>query len=445
MSRASHHFPRNFKWGSATAAHQVEGDNRNNQWWAWEQQAGRIVDGDRSEIACDWWRSAEADFDRMAEMGLNAHRLSVEWSRIEPSEGKFDSASLDRYRGMLMALRKRGIEPMITLHHFTNPIWFEERGSWTNRDACVRFFARFVGRVADALGDLCDLWCTINEPNVYGVLGWVAGHHPPGKLGDYPGAFEVVRNLLLGHAAAYQVLHERTRNPRVGLAHQMRPFEPLRDGNLLDSLPARFYDQAFNHGILRALGSGSWPSLLRGGSPPSARVLRGTLDWIGLNYYTRERITFDLRARETWYAKRLFTPGAPVSDFNYGELYAPGFLRCLGTISRMGVPIYVTENGVPDAIDSFRPGFLLEHLKQLWLAIQFCYDVHGYYHWSFVDNFEWSEGWRMKFGLYELNRSTQGRTLRPSGRLYGNIVQTSALTNVQAEQFAPESLRVLFP
>ena len=203
MSIATHYFPKNFKWGSATAAHQVEGDNTNNQWWQWEQQAGRIQNNDKSGPACDWWRNAEADFDRMADMGLNAHRLSVEWSRIEPSEGRFDNAALDRYRAMLLALRKRGIEPMVTLHHFTNPLWFEQRGGWTQRDASVRLFARYVERVAKALGELCDLWCTINEPNVYALLGWVQGAHPPGRTGDFDTAFEVLRNLLLAHAAAY--------------------------------------------------------------------------------------------------------------------------------------------------------------------------------------------------------------------------------------------------
>ena len=176
---APRRFPSGFLWGTATAAHQVEGGNINNQWWDWEQQPGRIYNGDCSGDACGWWRDAEPDLDRAAALGQNAHRLSIEWSRIEPRDGVFDDAALARYRELLEALRQRGLEPMVTLHHFTNPRWLEECGAWLHPDT-PRRFARFVARAVAALGDLCQLWCTINEPIVYAAQSYLRGGWPPG-------------------------------------------------------------------------------------------------------------------------------------------------------------------------------------------------------------------------------------------------------------------------
>ena len=179
------YFPKGFKWGTASAAHQVEGNNTNSQWWAWEQLPGKIANGDKSGLACDWWNNAEADFDRMVDMGLNAHRLSIEWSRIEPRDGVFDEAAIERYRAILLGLRRRGIEPMVTLHHFSNPIWLEERGGWIEEQVVVPRFERFVRKVVRALGDLCDLWCTLNEPNIYALMGYLAYGRMPMPVGPH--------------------------------------------------------------------------------------------------------------------------------------------------------------------------------------------------------------------------------------------------------------------
>ncbi|HEC34513.1 MAG TPA: glycoside hydrolase family 1 protein, partial [Chloroflexi bacterium] len=189
MPEATFHFPPDFRWGTATSAHQVEGNNTNNDWWAWEQVEGHIKEEHRSGLACNWWQQAEGDFDRAAEMGQNGHRLSVEWSRIEPEEGRFDDAALGRYRAMLRALGERRIEPMVTLHHFTNPLWLAEMGGWENPRA-VPLFERYVARVVEALGEFCDLWCTVNEPNVVAFLGYVMGVFPPGKQ-DFGAAMRV--------------------------------------------------------------------------------------------------------------------------------------------------------------------------------------------------------------------------------------------------------------
>ena len=445
MSDFTLNFPKDFRWGTATAAHQVEGQNTNNQWWHWEQTHGRIANNDSSGRAADWWENAEDDFDRMVAMGLNAHRLSVEWSRIEPREGMFDSAALDRYRAMLLGLRQRGIEPMVTLHHFTNPMWLEEQRAWENTDLIVPLFQRYTERVVKALGDLCDLWCPINEPNVFAVMGYLSGGRMPPGASDLNRTLSVLRNMLIAHATAYETLHANQTLARVGIAHHMRVFQGLRHGNVLDAVVAGVHSSIFNDSLLDALIHGRWHWLLRRGAPISARKLRGTLDWIGLNYYSRQRSAFDRTKPESLFGDISNTPGAPVSDFDFAEIYPEGMLTILKRLARYKLPIYITENGLPDHDDDLRPSFLVQHLRVLWQAIQYCLDVRGYYHWSFVDNFEWGEGFRMKFGLIGMDTHTQTRDLRRSAQLYGDVVKSGTLTSGMVRAYTPELMPLLFP
>lgn len=446
MSDFTLYFPRDFKWGTATAAHQVEGNNTNNQWWQWEQTHDRIMNGDSSGIACDWWNNAEADFDRMVELGLNAHRLSVEWSRIEPQEGRFDTAALDRYRAMLLGLRQRGIEPMVTLHHFTNPAWLEEQGAWEKTDVIVPLFRRFTEKVVHALGDLCDLWCTINEPNVYAAMGYLSGGRMPPGISDTARAANVLRNTLIAHAVAYETLHAHQRLARVGLAHHMRLFQAMRPGNPLDAAVAGALNSMFNQSVMDALIKGRWHWILRRGASTSARKLRNTLDWIGLNYYTRHRVAFDRAKRETFFSELMIYPqDVAMTDFNFGEVYPEGILYFTRQLARYKLPIYITENGLPDHDDDLRPSFIVQHLRATWKAIQLCYNVQGYYHWSFVDNFEWSEGWRMKFGLVAMDTHTQERHFRRSALLYRDIIKAWAITDDIVAEYTPELMGELFP
>ncbi len=445
MSDAIHYFPRDFKWGTASSSHQVEGNNTNNQWWQWEQTPGRIIDGYTSGRACDWWSNAEADFDRMVDMGLNAHRLSLEWSRIEPREGYFDQGALDRYRAMLLGLRRRGIEPMVTLHHFTNPIWLDEKRAWEHTEVIGPLFERYTETVVKALGDLCDLWCPINEPNVFAVMCYLSGGRMPPGESNMARTITVVRNMLVAHAVAYEALHRAQPLARVGIAHHMRVFQGLNPRNPLDAIVANLQDAIFNESLLDALIRGRWHWMLMRGAPVSARRLRRTLDWIGLNYYTRQRAAFDRTQGATMFGTLVNTPGAIMSDYEFGEIYPEGMLHLLRRLARFKLPIYITENGLPDADDDQRPAFLVRHIRALWQAVQFCLDVRGYYHWTFVDNFEWGEGWRMRFGLYALDVETQVRTLRPSGALMRDIVRANALSSDIVRRHAPELLGQLFP
>jgi len=442
-SSFSLHFPSDFRWGTATAAHQVEGNNVHNQWWVWERTAGRIEGGDVSGPACNWWEDAEADFDRMVELNLNAHRLSVEWSRIEPAEGRFDEEALLRYRAMLLGLRKRGIEPMVTLHHFTHPHWLEEGGGWTNAEYVLPLFRRFVERTVRALSDVCDLWCTINEPNVFAVMTYMGGRMPPAPPPDFGRTLRVFCTLVAAHVQAAAVIRELQPRARIGIAHHMRVFQGLRPNHALDALAARVQDMLFNQSILSSLLSGRWHWTLRRFAP-NVRLARGTLDWIGLNYYTRQATRFRRDQAATGFGSIENFPDSAMSDYDYGEIYPAGLLKMLKRLSHTGLPLYITENGLPDHDDDQRPGFLITHLREVWKAIQYCYDVRGYYHWSFVDNFEWSEGWRMKFGLYALDPHTQLRELRRSGALYGEIARSSSITDDMVRRYAPQLMETIF-
>jgi beta-glucosidase len=440
MPEAVFHFPPDFVWGTATAAHQVEGNNTNNDWWAWEQDEDHIKEGHQSGLACNWWERAEDDFDLAAELGQNGHRLSVEWSRIEPQEGRYDASALERYREMLRALRVRGIEPMVTLHHFTNPLWLAEQNGWENPRA-ISLFDRYTARVVEALGEYCDLWCTINEPNILVALGYVEGVFPPGKQ-DLRVALQASRNLLRAHAVAYRRIHELQPAARVGLAHNMRVLEPARPRSPLDRRVAAWQDRAFNRSILTPLTQGRW-SLPLGIGP--AWKMRNTLDWIGLNYYTREVVAFDRRLPQELFGRRFHREDAELLDGGYGELYPEGLGRCLGQLSRLGLPIYITENGIPDADDDQRPRALMLHLSRLWREIQECRPVRGYYHWTLVDNFEWAEGWTLRFGLVEVDPQTQTRTPRRSAYLYRDICRANAITPQLIDEHTPELRQVLLP
>jgi len=433
-------FPTGFLWGAATAAHQVEGDNRNNQWWAWEEQPGRIWRGDRSGRACGWWTpgGAEADLDLAAEMGHNAHRLSVEWSRIEPSEGMFDPQAVVRYRQILQAMHDRGIEPLVTLHHFTDPLWVTCGGGWENPRIIERF-RRYVRYVVGELGDLVRMWCTINEPNIYAVYGYILGEFPPGRLDPIRG-LRVLNHMLRAHAAAYRTIHQMDGRAQVGLAHHIALFEPANPGSVLDRLATAVHDAVFNLISLYAPHDGKirFPA----GTGLVHSPLIDSQDFVGVNYYVHYRVQFDPNRPAQAFARRLFPPGAPLTDYKkngepYSALSPEGFSQVLKRAARLGKPIYVTENGCPDATDRLRPRLFATYLPQMHRALAEGADIRGYFHWTLVDNFEWAEGWGLRFGLIELDVPTGQRRVRPSGRFYGEIARANALTPEMVARYIP--------
>jgi beta-glucosidase len=435
MAQATMTFPSDFLWGTATAAYQVEGNNVNSDWWQWEQQEGTILQGHKSGVASDWWQNAERDFDAAAKMGTNAHRLSLEWSRIEPEPSVFDGAALDRYRQMLRELHDRGIEPMVTLHHFSNPLWLVEKGDFSS-DLVVDYFQRFAARVVDALGDLVPKWVTINEPLVYVFNRYLQSNFPAPREKGWAAARRALRHLLRCHAAAYHTIKQAHPEAAVGVAKNLIVFDPRPGGNQLDRWWAGQISWLYNDWWMQAMSDGRlrWP-LGRG----RVKGLAGTFDFTGIDYYTRFYARFPRLLERKW------PDGATIGDGNYGEVYPQGLFRVIKHVRRYEKPIYITENGVPDAVDRLRPAFLLSHLREVWRAISFNWRIMGYYHWSLVDNFEWERGWTQRFGLIELDPESQERKMRDSGRLYSEICHSQSISSGMAERYAPHLLETLFP
>jgi beta-glucosidase len=440
MAQAAFHFPRGFMWGTATAAHQVEGNNNNNNWWAWEQDAGHIQNGQKSGLACDWWNGRwREDFDRAAGGGQNAHRMSVEWSRVQPTPDRWDEDALDRYREMVRGLLERGLTPMVTLHHFSDPLWLSEMGGWEN-DEAPGYFDKYVRKTVEALREYVTLWCTINEPNVYTVSGYILGDFPPGKK-DLRTGLKVAVNLLRGHAAAYRAIHSLQPQSRVGLAIHFRLFQGAKSWLPLDKLAAGLQNRFFNEIIPSALSRGvlPWPASTR---LPEAK---GTQDYLGINYYTKEMVAFNLANSATMFGRGFFRKEAELSETGFIANEPEGLFEIIKWGRQFNLPMIITENGAEGADDSFRQRYLIEHIHQVWRAVNFNWPVKGYFYWTLVDNFEWERGWTQRFGLWELDNETQVRRRRPSVDLYAEICRENGLTSETVARYAPELSDKIFP
>ena len=407
---AAPRFPDGFLWGTASAAHQVEGDNKNSDWWEFEHQPGRIANGDTSEMACDHYNRYREDFSLLREMNQNAHRLSIEWARIEPSEGEFDSRQIRHYRDVLGELREQGILPMVTLHHFTSPLWFSRKGGWRAAGS-ARVFQPFVHRVVEELGDLVTMWCTINEPNIYAANGWMTGEFPPGHHGDLVSFYRVTANMRRAHELAYFAIKRRWPDSPVGLSHHKFLFLPASPSRL-DRLAAYTAQLAVDR----------WPV-----APGSLRkVVEATSDFIGIAHYWGQCAAFDAGSPSDQFIKRFNVPGVPETDMGWST--NPAWMRTvLNELKGLGKPVYITENGLASNDDEWRQRYLTEVLSNVHMAIQDGVDVRGYFHWTNMDNFEWARGYQMQFGLIAVDRKTQERTIKPSGRLYARIAKANAL------------------
>jgi beta-glucosidase len=290
MISAAFHFPKGFLWGTATASHQVEGNNTNNNWYKWEQEGHTA---NKSGLASDWWGGRwKEDFDRAADYGQNSHRMSVEWSRIQPTQDTWDDEALDCYRSMLQGLRERNIVPMVTLHHFTDPLWLEEIGGWET-DAVIPAFEKFTRKIVEGLKEYCSLWCTINEPNVYSLEGYLRKNFPPGKSNLKLG-IQVQANMARAHARAYHTIHELQPEARVGYALHFRPQEPAHPWSPLDRFMRKIKFEGINIAFPSAISTGILRSPLGKIPVPEAK---GTQDYFGLNYYSVDTVAFDLRNR----------------------------------------------------------------------------------------------------------------------------------------------------
>lgn len=399
------HFPNGFLWGSATSAHQVEGWNDNNDWWQWEHRAGTIADGQLSGRSTDHYHRFKEDFDIVQQLEQNIHRLSIEWSRIEPSMGQFDQDQIDHYKQVLSDLKQRGIQTMVTLHHFTNPRWFAKMGAFEKRKN-IDLFLRYVKRVVLELQPFVDYWITINEPNVYVLMSYLLGAWPPGNTGKRLG-YKVYKNLAVAHKRAYHLIHDllRTESVSVGYANHVISFAPENHHSLVEWCVVRFMDWIWNHFFIERT--------------------KGTHDFLGMNYYVHRR----LRRSSLGNIRDLVDgvdEGREQSDLDW-EIFPPGLYDALLDMDEYHLPIFITENGISTLNDDRRSRYIVSYLKELYHAIQSGVNVKGYFYWSLLDNFEWDKGFKARFGLVDVDFATLNRRIRSSAFVYKRICKENAI------------------
>ena len=398
MSRLK--FPAGFLWGASTASHQVEGGNHNN-WSEWEESPQRLAQLEKdgllarygkdsfiSGIAADHYNHYEEDFRLAKELGHTATRISIEWSRVEPREGHFDPEAIHHYRSVISSIRKHGMEPFVTLWHWTMPIWFRDKGEFQNK-ANAGYFTRFAEKMASEFTDV-TFWVTLNEPEVYTFHGYLDGTWPPQKKSLIQ-ALRVIHNLIYAHRLGREKIKKANPAARVGIAKHNIYFEAYQE-RLWNVLLKKLTDWGWNCYFLNHLS--------------------GAQDFIGLNQYFHNRIN----------GKTNQNDNLQVSDMGW-ELYPEAMYYALRDLKRYQLPIYVTESGLADEGDRQRLWFIKETLKNVHRAISEGVDVRGYLHWSLMDNFEWDKGFWPRFGLVAIDYSTQKRTPRPSAWAYKDICQ----------------------
>lgn len=403
MSNGERDFPPEFLWGAATSAHQVEGDNHNSDWWRYEHGAlgaARETSGD----AIDHLHRYAEDFALLADLGHTAHRLSIEWARIEPARGEFSRAALAHYRAVLTALRATGMVSFVTLHHFTLPEWLADAGGWLAPESLSRFEG-YVRRVMRELGDLMDFVCTINEPQMLALHGYLEGTSPPGLTN--PALWKRVgRALLEAHGAAVRVVREES-GAAPGLVVQLPVLAPARSEAGCEAFAAEMNAEIVDLSLDAVTNS------------PDAG------DWLGVQYY-----------RKNWVDPAL--PGffaAPPEDVRTTQMgwavYPDGLRQMLHRASRTGLPLYVTENGIATEDDRERIEYLASHLAAVRQARDEGVDVRGYLHWSAFDNFEWAEGYRPTFGLIAVDREHGfERRPKPSAHALKRVIRTGRIRSL---------------
>lgn len=390
-------FPKDFLWGAATSGHQVEGNNTNSDWWAWEQK--HQPEEKRSGLADNQYHLYEDDFKLAKEFKHNSHRLSIEWSRIEPTEGVFNEEAIRHYQHELKTLQDMGFTVMLTLHHFTSPQWFMDKGGFENSKS-VFYFERYVRKIVPYFKAHVDLWITINEPSVYAFCGYLIGIWPPQKKSKMK-TLKVFWNLLKAHKKTYRVIHQADKNAQVGIAHNVTSFNQFHKHSLKEGLFVWIMDLINNHA----------PYILTG---------KKYHDFLGLNYYFNRYISFNGESRIPQPVDINITK-KDVSDLGW-EIRPEGIFDAIMDFSDYHLPIYITENGLASTNDDRRCRFLINYLKEIYHAIATGANVAGYFHWSLLDNFEWADGFTPRFGLIAVDYKTQTRTPRPSSYIYANII-----------------------
>ncbi|MCX6793460.1 MAG: glycoside hydrolase family 1 protein [Candidatus Falkowbacteria bacterium] len=394
-------FPDGFLWGAATSAYQIEG-GLINDWSEWEKSGRRLSKlkakglnplDFQSGQAADSWNRMEEDIACLKKINASAYRFSIDWSRIEPEEGRFDEAALNRYASFVARLQEEEIEPFVTLWHWPIPLWLRDKGGWKS-SIIIEYFKKYAERVALALPTV-RFWLTLNEPDVYSARSYLNGNWPPQIINPLT-YLMVNNNLIKAHRAAYSIVKEQLPNAQVGLASHNVYLESAGGPiNNFICLVARWW---WNFYIFDKV--------------------KNKLDFIGLNFYHHTLLKYGFPRNKN----------EKTNDMGW-ELYPEGILPVLKDLqSRYNKPIYITENGTADEDDDHRAWYVKEILKNVHQAIEEGVNVRGYLHWSLLDNFEWADGFGPRFGLFSVDRKTFERKARSSVDVYSEIAKNNFLT-----------------
>jgi beta-glucosidase len=440
-------FPTGFIWGAATSAYQIEGswdqEGRGISIWdTFSHQPGKIYQGHHGDVAADHYQRWLEDVDRMAELGLKAYRFSTAWPRILPlGSGLVNSPGLDFYDRLVDALLDRNIQPFLTLYHWDLPQALQDLGGWSIRDTAYRF-AEYAAIVAKRLGDRVPNWITHNEPMVTALSGHLLGEHAPG-IQDPLLALHVGHNLLLSHGLAVEAMRSvLPESAQVGITLNLSPFYPAEDSEE-DRLAAQRGDAFLNRLFLDPLFRGRYPDELQAVFGPvltfiqegDFQIISAPLDFLGVNYYSRVVVRYDPQVL-LGQASQVQPAGSEYSQM--WEIYPAGLSELLIRIWEQYQPekILITENGipVPDGIDFDgrvrdyrRIRYLSDHILQAHSAIEAGVPLQGYFVWSFLDNFEWSYGYQMRFGLVYVDFETLQRATKESGYWYAKVIHENGL------------------
>lgn len=425
--------PENFKLGTATSSLQIEGGDKNNTWYRWSELK-KIKDGSHCITSCDHWKRVEEDIELMKKLNSEIYRLSIEWSRIEPQKDNFNIQAMNHYKDEIKKLKNSGIEPLITLHHFSNPIWFEDSGGWNNDDS-IKLFERYTEYVVANLGEYVSEWITINEPNVYLYQSFITGNWPPGEKGNIKKFLKASKNLIMAHILSYRKIHEVRLNKglkdtKVGVANHLRIFD-FDKNSFLNRLVIKNIDKLFHEIFIKGMSEGLLLSPIGKGHPFGKGKY---IDFFGINYYSRDIISFSLNVKNLFFKIK---PNEKVEKNDLGwEIYPEGIYRIAKKYyERFHLPIYITENGIADSKDNQRCMYIYSHLYYINKAIKEGIDIKKYYHWTLMDNFEWHEGVSAKFGLIEVDFKTKKRTIRKSGYFFSEIIKNKGITQEMINKY----------
>ncbi len=436
-------FPKDFAWGAATAAYQIEGawdeDGKGPSIWdVFCRVPGAIQNGDTGDVACDHYHRWREDVALMRELGLRAYRFSISWPRVLPEgKGKVNRPGLDFYDRLVDALLAAGIQPFITLYHWDLPQALQEEGGWPARDTARRF-ADYADVVSRRLGDRVHHWITLNEPWVAAYAGYGNGYHAPG-IRNPLAAIQATHHFLLAHGLAVPILRGNgDAATRVGITLNLAPVHPASDRSA-DEDAARRYDGFLNRWFLDPLFHGRYPedmldllgAALPDGYQGDMETIAAPVDFLGVNNYTRTVVADDPESPvvET---REVKPHGRPYTEMGW-EVYPEGLYEILTRVHRDYAPpsLYVTENGAAFADqvsadgrvhDPQRVDYLREYIAQAHRAVEEGVPLKGYFVWTLLDNFEWAYGYSKRFGIVYVDFATQERIIKDSGYWYREVI-----------------------